>query len=525
MTTLLPFTFESPAPVPSQLHGYLSVNSIGGQSVLEASKLSETTDPFHGTKKDANQARKAAEASGLSIVAESRLGLAVVGPPEAYEELTGGKVVTQEVLLYAEAATRRYVTHIDITGKNQPLAVGCARPKSNVTGIEAVILEKPRAPQAAPVWIAPPTPKAQQSGGIWPSPIPPNVPGFYLRVPQDVALGLGAPQAQKQGFRGQGVRVAMVDTGFYLHPFFPAHHYQIATPIAVVPGVAQGSDPVGHGTGESANIFANAPDAQLQPIRASNEAGDLVAAVAGFMKAKSLSGDKRPQIISNSWGGDMQFPSPTNTLPPQEIAFALELKDAVELGIFVVFSAGNGQFSTEPQVPEVFAAGGTYMSSNMALQASNYASGYESPFFPHRIVPDACGLVGLLPRAQYIMLPIPPSCQLDIEESQADDQGNAGDGTPPNDGWALFSGTSAAAPQVAGAAAALLSAQNAAKPHLTPAQIKEALTQTCVDIRFGTCHPRFNNPAGPGQDLATGFGLVNITAALEYARNKFPASF
>jgi subtilisin family serine protease len=46
-----------------------------------------------------------------------------------------------------------------------------------------------------------------------------------------------------------------------------------------------------------------------------------------------------------------------------------------------------------------------------------------------------------------------------------DDQGNAGDGTPPNDGWSLFSGTSAAAPQIAGAAAVLLSA----KPKLTPA--------------------------------------------------------
>jgi len=525
MTTLLPLTFDSPAPVPSQLQGYLSVNSMGGQSVLDTTTLAKTTDPFHGTKKDANQAKKAAESAGLSIIAESRLGLAVVGPPAAYEELTGGKVVTKEVLLYAEAATRRYVTHVDITGKNQPSALGCARPKSSVAGIEAVILERPRAPQAAAAWIAPATPRPQQGGGIWPSPIPPNVPGFYLRVPQDVALGLGAPHAQKQGFRGQGVRVAMVDTGFYLHPFFPAHHYQIATPIAVVPGVDQGGDPVGHGTGESANMFANAPDAQLQPIRASNDAGELVAAIAGFMRAKSLSGDQKPQIISNSWGGDMQFPPASNTLPPQDIAFALELKDAVELGIFVVFSAGNGQFSTEPQVPEVFAAGGTYMSSNMALQASNYASGYESPFFPNRIVPDSCGLVGLLPRALYIMLPIPPGCQLDVEESHGDDQSNPGDGTAPNDGWALFSGTSAAAPQVAGAAAVLLSAQNPSKTPLTPAQIKEALSQTCVDVRFGTCHPRFNNAAGPGQDLATGFGLVNITAALEYAKNKFPASF
>lgn len=485
--------------------------------MLDAETIPVKTDEFHGSKQDTNRAIKVAENSGLEIIAQSRLGLAVVGPASAYEELTGGKVVTQELLVYAEAATRRYVTHVDITGKNQPEELGCGLPRSKTSGIEAVILERPRAPQASVALPAPPVSRAPQGGGIWPSPIPPNASGFYLRVPQDVALGLGAPDAQKKGFRGQGVTVAMVDTGFYLHPFFPAHHYQIATPIVVVPGADQGSDPVGHGTGESANMFANAPDAQLQPLRASNEGGELVAAVAGFMKAKTILDPKKPRIITNSWGGDLDYPPLSNKLPKQEMAFVLELKDAVELGIFVVFSAGNGQFSTEPQVPEVFAAGGTYMSSTMALQASNYASGYESPFFPKRIVPDACGLVGMLPRAEYIMLPISPGCQLDVEQSHADDQGNPGDGTPPNDGWALFSGTSAAAPQIAGAAAVLLSAN----PKLTPAQIKEALCQTAVDVHVGTCHPRFNNSAGPGQDLATGFGLVNIAAALKYAQEKF----
>ncbi|MDO0917099.1 S8 family serine peptidase [Streptomyces sp. DT2A-34] len=48
------------------------------------------------------------------------------------------------------------------------------------------------------------------------------------------------------------------------------------------------------------------------------------------------------------------------------------------------------------------------------------------------------------------MLPIPPGCTIDAEESDADD------GTSRNDGWALFSGSSAAAPQIAGAAALLL---------------------------------------------------------------------
>ena len=517
MASLIPQEIATSGEAPGQIHGYLSINSKGGTSVLDVESLPATSESFHGKKADTTAALKLANSSGLKVVAQSRLGIAVVGPAGAYEEITGGKIVTKEILVYAEAATRRYVTHLDIVGANQPSAIGCGRPTSNAAGIEAVVLERPRSPQATAAWPAVASSPTPQSGGIWPSPIPPTVPGFYLRVPQDVALGLGVPAAHQQGFRGQGVTVVMVDTGHFLHPFFTAHHYQVTTPIAVVPGASRTSDPVGHGTGESANIFAAAPDAQLQPIRASDSSGQLVAALGGFMKAKEL----KPQVLTNSWGGDLPFPPNSNTLSPQDAAFALEIKDAVEQGIFVVFSAGNGQFSVEPQVPEVFAAGGVYMGSNMALQASNYASGFQSPFFPSRIVPDACGLVGLLPRAAYIMLPIAPGCELDVEMSRPDEQGNPGDATPPNDGWALFSGTSAAAPQIAGVAAILISARPPKAAPLSPAQIKEALNSTCIDVTSGHCHPRFNNPAVPGQDLATGFGLVHAADALKYAQDHF----
>jgi subtilisin family serine protease len=231
------------------------------------------------------------------------------------------------------------------------------------------------------------------------------------------------------------------------------------------------------------------------------------------MKAKSL----KPRILTNSWGGDLQYPPVAGEPSPDDLSMALEIKHAVESGIFVVFSAGNGQFSIEPQVPEAFAAGGVYMGSNMALRASNYASGYPSPFHPGRNVPDACGLVGLLPRATYIMLPISPGCQLDVEMAKPDEQGNAGDGTTQNDGWALFSGTSAAAPQIAGVAAILLSA----KPSLTPAQIKTALISTAVDVTTGRCHPRFNFAAASGPDVPTGAGLVNAGEALQYVLAHF----
>jgi hypothetical protein len=93
---------------------------------------------------------------------------------------------------------------------------------------------------------------------IFPAPIPPPVPRFHLRVPDDVATILGSWDAHQRGQRGAGVTVAMVamvDSGWFRHPFFAAHGYTVQPPVAVIPGTAPAHDPHGHGTGESANIF------------------------------------------------------------------------------------------------------------------------------------------------------------------------------------------------------------------------------------------------------------------------------
>src|SRR5262249_12617566 len=145
-----------------------------------------------------------------------------------------------------------------------------------------------------------------------------------------------------------------------------------------------------------------------------------------------------------------------------------------------------------------------------------YASGYHSPWFGGVNVPTVCGLVGLRPRAQYIMLPVQAGDELDVSESK-DEPEEVGDGTTPGDGWAMFSGTSAAAPQLAGVAGLILSA----KPGLTPAQVAEAMVKTATDVTVGSCYPRFGIVAGPGPDLATGAGLVNAAEAVKYAQSNF----
>ena len=124
----------------------------------------------------------------------------------------------------------------------------------------------------------------------------------------------------------------------------------------------------------------------------------------------------------------------------------------------------------------------------------------------------------MLPRAQYLMLPVPPGSSIDVDESQPDLPDDVfGDGTTPSDGWALFSGTSAAAPQLAGVAALILGAF----PSLKPVQVIEAMTMSAIEVSRGTCHPRFGNLAFIGPDAATGAGLVNAVTALRYAFTHF----
>jgi subtilisin family serine protease len=147
------------------------------------------------------------------------------------------------------------------------------------------------------------------------------------------------------------------------------------------------------------------------------------------------------------------------------------------------------------------------------MQASDDASAFQSKIYPGRNVPDFSGLVGMQPHAAYIMLPIPPACAIDSEESKPSD-GLPGDGTTTNDGWGVFSGTSAAAPQLAGVCALLLQKN----PGLTPADIKAFLRRTCRDVTQGHSNPASSDNGVPmsateGDDGSTGAGLVDAFAA------------
>src|SRR5436190_20575690 len=99
MSFFLPRIIDSNEELPALVCGYVSIKSQGGTSSFEITKIPRSTRPFHGKPKDRNTAERSMEKMGLQIIAASRLGMSLVGPPAAWEELTEGKLVTTERLV------------------------------------------------------------------------------------------------------------------------------------------------------------------------------------------------------------------------------------------------------------------------------------------------------------------------------------------------------------------------------------------------------------------------------------------
>ena len=453
----------------------VSPRSVGPQSLFDENTpiTAENVSQFSSDPSDVRDAKRALTRAGFFVFEEGSNDktISIGGKAKLFKEFFSAKITKQKAEI-GPGVTMNFMGTSD-----EPEEALMTAPDEFENLLEGAVVARPPT-YFAPSAIAPIAPVHQNA---YP----------YLRVPDGVAVVLRAARVHRLGVTGKGVNVGMLDTGHYRHPFFSARGYRLQSTL-LAPGASNPStDSNGHGTGESANVFACAPDCRLRMTKMGN---DTVGAIN-----TALNANPKPQVLTNSWGysADMPGTSIPNWLKPLEAAVA----NAVAQGVIVCFSAGNGHYGFPGSHPDVISVGGVHVNlpDENDFEASSYASSFNSTWYPGRASPDVCGLTG---KGVNIGGTKAPSLLLPVEENATLDNIAPATGSSA-DGWGLFSGTSAACPQIAGIVALMLEKD----PALTPAKAKEKLKKSARDVKKGTTAHGETAVAGP--DLATGAGLAD----------------
>ena len=470
-----------PAPENVSIQVLLTPQQTGLSAVQSLAQIdSQNIHNFLPAKAVQNQAASRLADLGFKIVAVNPYSISIEGTPELFTKTFGTQLQvramhriqngrsTREKAYYAPAEKASFEVPNELKGL-----------------IERAYVQRPS------IYLE--------------SPLPPTVNYFHLKVPADIAMLTRASEVHHQGFNGKGVKVVMVDSGFFNHQFYVGHGYKAT--VMLGPGaVGVNQDIVGHGTAHASNVFATAPGITFGMIKQGNDS------TAAFNAAMSL----KPHIIICSWAFDLALENRKHlpAVPNEFKALAMSISHAVAMGICVVCAGGNGHVSFPGMHPDVISVGGVFINQNRELFASDFASAFDSRPYPGRHVPDICGLSGLGPGGVYIMLPVQPASKVD-QEFATGNPFPQGDQTEKNDGWCVMSGTSAAAPQVAGVCALLKQKH----PSLTPHEIKQALMAGARDCPQGRSNPLSNEGnallATSGSDGATGYGFVDAAAAFQ----------
>ncbi len=473
---------SSEGTLPRTIYAQASPRSVGGVSLFDATApvTSGTVAEFRSTREMVEKATEKLRRAGFRVLDASGPTINIAGARSTYERVFKTTLRAEERPVIKEGRRRDTATFVETEEPEMPGLIDTSR-SSLADVVEGVAIEEPRFYFAGPSALAP-------RRRYW-----------HLNVPGDVSLAVNADRVHRDGITGRGIKLVMADSGWFRHPYFVERGYR-AAPVELGPAASRREhDEIGHGTGESANAFAVAPDIEFTMVKM-----NFVNMTGAFNRAVALG----PDVISCSWGDDQR----RGPLSAAQRALAASVAQAVASGIVVVFSAGNGHYGFPGQHPDVISAGGVYLKQDGSLRASNYSSGFVSNIYPRRRVPDVSGLVGQVPFAAYIMLPLEPEDLIDTDSSGGNHP--AGDETRRDDGWAAFSGTSAAAPQIAGVCALI----KQACAGLSPSEVRGILRQTARDVEEGTNAHR--EQARPGYDLATGYGLVNAAAAVRLAKRR-----
>ena len=267
--------------------------------------------------------------------------------------------------------------------------------------------------------------------------------------------------------RGAGVIVAIVDSGTGPHPDIDANLDPGVSISGGVEGVdATDVDNEGHGTHVSGIVAAIAdnalgvagvaPAARILPIRVldANGSGDSRDVARGIR----LAADRGARVINLSLGGAVE-----------SSAVSQAIDYAIGKGALVVAAAGNGGSLSTPKWPASYDA---------TIAVTSVDSDDQSPAFAQR--------------GDYIDISAPGVRILSTAKGE----------------YNIQSGTSMSAAYVSGAAALLFSA----RPQLTPAEVREMLLLSAVDI------------GAPGRDTTYGAGRLNVPGAFALLAARYPTT-
>lgn len=315
--------------------------------------------------------------------------------------------------------------------------------------------------------------------GVLGAPI--SYPGLALPAEWNIAM-VDAPTLWARGIRGAGAVIASLDSGVdMLHPDLAGSYRggknswfdpfkQHATP----------TDLDGHGTqvmgimvggSASGTHIGIAPDAKWIAARIFDDAGNTTESAVHSALQWLLdpdgnpATDDAPDVVNNSW--DIATEDTCNS------AFQADFDALRAADIAVVFSAGNYGPALSTSVSpantgNVVSVGAVDDQRQVALFSSRGPSACDGGLFPRLVAPGDGVLTTDL---SYGVTPT----------------------------YVLVAGTSFASPHVAAAIALMRSAS----PLSSVEQMETALTSTAVDI------------AAPGADNDSGYGLINLPAAVD----------
>lgn len=301
----------------------------------------------------------------------------------------------------------------------------------------------------------------------------------------------GLERLHQQGLTGQGVTVAVIDSGLYPHADFEQRIKGFAD---MTSGRTSAYDPHGHGTnvsgilaGHGPHMSGVAPEANLVGVRITN-AREAIRGLEWVIANKERLGI---QVVNMSLGDNPR-------LPFAKDPFAQATQKAIDAGLVVVVAAGNecrsdvcpGTISTPGILPEAITVGA--LDDQATVEHDDDTMYAFSSHGPTR--PDGVHKPDLVAPGVGVYGPLSPGSELDHSD------------WPHWGQYLSLDGTSQATPMVAGLAALMLEAN----PALTHQQIKTILMETA-------------DPLAGIEPLAQGAGRLDPEEALARTGRSFPA--